>query len=67
MPEAPRTPFFFIEKRKEEEKKNSPRLFSQDGKKGGWAGIERGFEKKTSNKNKNGREMARCVREKGER
>jgi hypothetical protein len=47
-------------------KKQPPFLFSQDGKKDGRAGIEHDFEKKPQ-KNKNGREMARCVREKGER
>ena len=63
MPEAPRTLFF--SSRSEKKKKAAPFWFSQDGKKDGRVGIERGFEKKPQNKN--GREMARCVREKGER
>ena len=44
MPEAPRTPFFFNEKRKEE--KTAPVCFPRMEKKDGRAGIERGFKKK---------------------
>ena len=65
MPEAPHT-LFFSSRSEKKKKKQPPFLFSQDGKKDERAGIERGFEKKTS-KNKNDREMARYVREKGER